>query len=40
MTGVSWLDDKEFVTSSNDTTLKVWNVNNEDNLVKTLRVSE
>lgn len=40
VTGVTWLDDKTFVTSSNDTTVKVWNVTEEDGLLKTFKTSE
>lgn len=35
ITGVSWINDNTFVTSSNDTTLKVWNF---DGLLKTLKI--
>ncbi|CAK93071.1 unnamed protein product (macronuclear) [Paramecium tetraurelia] len=35
ITGVSWINDTTFVTSSNDTTLKVWNF---DGLLKTLKI--
>ena len=40
ITGISWVDDKSFVTSSNDTTVKQWTVNDEDGLVKTFLVAE
>ncbi|CAD8068738.1 unnamed protein product [Paramecium sonneborni] len=35
ITGVSWINDTSFITSSNDTTLKVWNF---DGLIKTLKI--
>ena len=40
MTSIAWLDDATFATSSNDTTLKVWNPKEEEALIKTLRVAE
>lgn len=35
ITEVSWIDDATFITSSNDTTLKMWSL---DGLIKTLKV--
>lgn len=40
VTGVSWFDDSSFASSSNDCTVKLWTVNDEEGLLKTLRVSE
>lgn len=40
ITSIGWVDAKNFVTSSNDTTVKLWNVDSDDAVVKTFRVSE
>jgi WD40 repeat protein len=40
VTSVAWFDDKTFASSSNDTTVKLWTVNDEEGLLKTLRVEE
>lgn len=40
VTGVAWLDEGSFATSSNDTTVKLWAVSGDDSLLKTLRVAE
>lgn len=39
ITAADWFDDHNFATSSNDTTVKVWNINDNENLKKTLKVS-
>lgn len=40
VTSVSWLDEKHYLTSSNDTTVKLWNVDSEDAVLKTFKVGE
>lgn len=36
ITGVSWINNNTFVTSSNDTTLKIWNF---EGLIRTLKIA-